>query len=60
MGKIYKVKVYNQYEADYLRNAAMIGESVTSNFQLWEDREVDESELLNLVRRGEKVLVNCI
>jgi len=53
-----KVKVYNQYEIDYLRAANRHGVTVTSNFDLWEEREITEEELLNLARRGEKILVN--
>lgn len=53
-----RVKVYNKYEADYLNWARRHSASVTSNFDLWEERDITEEELLRLVRNGEKVLVN--
>lgn len=53
-----RVKVYNKYEASYLNWARRNFASVTSTFDLWEERDVTEEELLRLVRNGEKVLVN--
>lgn len=53
-----RVKVYNKYEASYLDWARRNFASVTSTFDLWEERDVTEEELLRLVRNGEKVLVN--
>ena len=53
-----KVKVYNKYEMDYIRRCNRIGESLTTNFQIWEDREVNESELMALIANGEEILIN--
>ena len=59
MDKI-KVKVYNEYEAEYIRRCNNNGCSPTTNFQLWEGREVTESELMTLIANGETILINGV
>ena len=58
-----KVKIYDRYERLYLDTVSEIHhnrpyQNVTSSMNLWEEREVTEEELLQLIREGEKILIN--
>lgn len=53
-----KIKVYDAYEALYIKEAMRMEEKVTSTYDLWVEKEVTEEELLSLARRGEKIMIN--
>ena len=53
-----KIKVYDAYEALYIKEAMRMEEKATSTYDLWVEKEVTEEELLSLVRRGEKIMIN--
>ena len=48
-----KIKVYDTYEALYIKEAMRMEERATSTYDLWVEKEVTEEELLSLIRRGE-------
>lgn len=53
-----KIKVYDAYEALYIKEAMRMEERVTSTYDLWVEKEATEEELLSLIRRGEKIMIN--
>ena len=57
-----KVKIYDKYEQLYLETVDSLHggryRNATSSMNMWEEREVTEEELLQLIRDGEKILIN--
>ena len=53
-----KIKVYDAYEALYIKETMRMEEKATATYVLWVEKEVTEEELLSLIRRGEKIMIN--
>ena len=53
-----KIEVYDKYEVDYVSDMRWKGESLTTGNSYWKPMVVSEQELLNLIKQGNKILVN--